>query len=126
MRLKLINALLYPQWLAEVMLCVPLLLLPILIHMGVTGRILALVMPIEIWCAWLAVSGAAHLGCLLLGSRRARFICATVFLPSIYFVLLVAFGALTALPRRDVAFLSVSFVASIIVPFTLREKHGVS
>lgn len=119
-----LNALLYPQWLAEFMLCVPLLLLAVLIHMGVTGAILSRVMPIQVWCAWLVLSGGANLVCLLFGSRRARLICSTVSLPSIYFVLLFAFGAMTALPRRDAAFLWVSFIASVIVPVTLRDKHG--
>jgi hypothetical protein len=114
----------HTQWLAEFMLAAPLLLLSVLIQQGFTGAILSRVMPLSIWSAWLFISGGANLVALFSGSIRARYVCSLVFLPWIYGLLLFSFGAVSFTPRRDAAFLVVSFVASIITTVTLRAKNA--
>jgi len=120
----ILSELSHPQWLAEFMLAAPLLILGLLIQAGVTGAILSRVMPLPVWSAWLFISGGANLVALFSGSIRARFICSLVFLPWIYALLLFAFGAVSYTPRRDAAFLVVSFVASIVTIVTLRQQNA--
>lgn len=118
-----IEGLQHPQWIAEFLLACPLFILGIMLETGITGRVLAKVMPIEIWSCWLILIGGAHLVCIFWGTRRARLIC-SIFHPWVYACLLVALGLLADPPLSVVAFLGVSLLASILIPFTLRDQHG--
>lgn len=118
-----IDGLRQPQWLAELMLAATLFLLGLLINSGVTAVSFAALMPISLWSVWLLLHGGAHLLCLLWGSRDARKCCAILH-PWVYGTLLYTSIKYSGAPRVAVASLSVSLIVSLLIPFTLRDRHG--
>lgn len=118
-----IDGLQQSQWLAELMLGGTLFVLGVLINSGVTAVAFAALMPIPLWATWLLLHGGAHIACLFWGNRHARLIC-TIFHPWVYGTLLYTSIKYSGAPRVAVASLSVSLIVSLMIPFTLRDRHG--